>query len=182
MVCIISFRLEVLQFFSTLKINLSVKNAVLGSLDGSKCTRYDFYRMYLKYSKTAVSYADWDKYLSGFIVFSPQELCGVGFAHGFAPFSVSISFDFERTACEEYLNPRAFLKYNITQCQKPDRSQAQAYDVTLSMLGEEKVTITQGECAITRIGFDNASIQQAYNGAVKRLDEPVLDQFVSQAT
>ena len=169
--------------FSSLKINLSVKNAVLGSLDGSKCTRYDFYRMYLKYSKTAVSYADWDKYLSGFIVFSPQELCGVDFAHGFAPFSVSISFKFERTACEELITPRAYLQpsdYRFVR--KPDRSTAQAYDVTLSLLGEEKVTLTPGECAITRIGFDNASIQQAYSGAVKRLDEPVLDQFVSQAT
>ena len=169
--------------FSTLKINLSVKNAVLGSLDGSLCTRMDFYRMYLKYSKTAVSYADWDKYLSGFIVFSPQELCSVGYAHGFAPFSVSISFDFERTACEEYMNPRDYLVPTaLRRPLKPDRSQAQAYDVTLSLLGEEKVTLTNGECAITRIGFDNATIQQAYTSAVKRLDEPVLDQFVSQAT
>jgi len=169
--------------FSSLKINLSVKNAVLGSLDGSKCTRYDFYRMYLKYSKTAVSYADWDKYLSGFIVFSPQELCGVDFAHGFAPFSVSISFKFERTACEELRTPRSYLQPSTFRgIRKPDRTATQAYDVTLSLLGEEKVTLTVGECAITRIGFDNASIQQAYSGAVKRLDEPVLDQFVSQAT
>ncbi len=169
--------------FSTLKINLSVKNAVLGSLDGSLCTRMDFYRMYLKYSKTAVSYADWDKYLSGFIVFSPQELCSVGFAHGFAPFSVSISFDFERTACEEYMNPRDYLVPTaLRRPLKPDRSQAQAYDVTLSLLGEEKVTLTNGECAITRIAFDNATIQQAFTSAVKRLDEPVLDQFVSQST
>ncbi len=169
--------------FSSLKINLSVKNAVLGSLDGSKCTRYDFYRMYLKYSKTAVSYADWDKYLSGFIVFSPQELCGVDFAHGFAPFSVSISFQFERTACEELITPRSYLEPSSARfVRKPDRTEDQAYDITLSLLGEEKVTLTVGECAITRIGFDNASIQQAYSGAVKRLDEPVLDQFVSQAT
>ena len=167
--------------FSTLKINLSVKNAVLGSLDGSKCTRYDFYRMYLKYSKTAVSYADWDKYLSGFIVFSPQELCGVGFAHGFAPFSVSISFDFWRTACEELVTPRDYLSGDTGVVRKPDRTTAQAYDITLSMLGEEKVTLTPGECSISRIGFDNAQIQQEYDSAVKRL-EPVLDQFVSNAT
>ena len=169
--------------FSSLKINLSVKNAVLGSLDGTKCTRYDFYRMYLKYSKTAVSYADWDKYLSGFIVFSPQELCGVDFAHGFAPFSVSVSFKFERTACEEWICPRDYLTPSASRMiRKPDRSTGQAYDVTLQMLGEEKVTLTAGECAITRIGFDNATIQQAYTGATKRLDEPVIDQFVSQAT
>ncbi len=168
--------------FSSLKINLSVKNAVLGSLDGSKCTRYDFYRMYLKYSKTSVSYADWDKYLSGFIVFSPQELCGVDFAHGFAPFSVSISFKFERTACENLITPRSYLEPGPRVVTKPDRSAAQAYDITLQLLGEEKVTITAGECAITRIGFDNATIQQAYTSAVKRLDEPVIDQFVSQAT
>lgn len=167
---------------STLKINLSVKNAVLGSLDGGKTTRYDFYRMYLKYSKTSVSYADWDKYLSGFIVFSPQELCGVGFAHGFSPFTLSISFDFERTAPEQLATPRAYLAGDHTAPKKPDTTHEQAYDITLAMLGEEKVVLTPGECSITRIGFDNSEIQAAYNGAVKRLDEPVLDQFVSQAT
>ena len=65
---------------------------------------------------------------------------------------------------------------------KPDKTHEQAYDITLAMLGEEKIVLTPGECSITRIGFDNSEIQAAYNGAVKRLDEPVLDQFVSQAS
>ena len=88
--------------WDTLKINLSVANSVLGSVTGGLETEFDMYRVFLKYSKTKVSFSDWKKYCQ-MLVFSPMELCsgGMGLETNRFPylFRSSTSAQRPRTCC-----------------------------------------------------------------------------------
>ena len=172
----------------TLKINLSIRNQVLGSLDGSKCTEYDFYRIFLKYSKSKMSFTDWQKYMSGMICFSPMELCGVGFAGAYAPYTMSISFEFERCFADTHEQSRNWAKTSnaggiILENGIPKRwfGRNQNYRVNLCFLQESLITLSPGACGVEYPRFSQQEAAQQFSSAQVRLDEGVLDQFVNAA-
>ena len=170
---------------STLKINLSVRNQVLGSLDGSLCTERDFYRIFLKYSKLKVSFADWRKYLKGLLVFSPMELCGVGFAGAYAPYTMSISFKFARCYGGTHVTSRDWAQLKGDgEVETPPKKwfgRGQNYKVTLTFLQESLLTLSPGACGVEYPRFSQQEAAQQFSGATVRLDEGVLDQYVSTA-
>ena len=170
---------------SSLKINLSVRNQVLGSLDGSLCTERDFYRMFLKYSKLKISFSDWQKYMKGVLVFSPMELCGVGFAGAYAPYTLSISFSFARACGDTELVSRDYArKSNAGGVEVPSKkwdARAMNYKVTLCFLQESLITLSPGACGIEYPRFSQQEAAAQFSGAQVRLDEGVLDQFVNTA-
>ena len=169
----------------TLKINLSVRNQVLGSLDGSKCTEYDFYRIFLKYSKTKMSFTDWQKYMSGMLCFSPMEMVGVGFSGAYAPYTMSISFEFERCYADTHEQSRNFAKlYSAGGISAPPKrwtGRNQNYRVNLCFLQESLITVSPGACGIEYPRFSQQEAAQQFSSAQVRLDEGVLDQFVNTA-
>lgn len=171
---------------STLKINLSVRNQVLGSIDGSLCSEMDFYRMYLKYSKSKISFRDWKRYMKGLLVFSPMELCGVGFSNAYAPLVLSISFQVSRSYADTGLSGRAWGEQTnvaggieIGVDGKPVTRGAVARNIraTMTFLDEQLVSLTPGACGIEQVRFTQAEASAQFAGAQVRLDEGVLDQF-----
>ncbi len=178
--------------WDTLNINLSIRNQTLGSLTAGPETKRDMHRIFLKYSKTKCSYEDWEKY-NQMIIFSPQELCGAGFALSEAPLVLSVSFDVERTCCDTEYTPRDFcanLPYNaVTHANDLHRVNLTQYPrwigravnltASLNFFQEEWVQFSPGKCGITMARFTAAEAASGFAAAGKALEEPVLDQFIN---
>jgi len=174
--------------WETLKINLSVENSVLGSLTGGLETQFDMYRVFLKYSKSKVSFNDWSKYCQ-MVVFSPMELTGGGLGLETKPISLSISFDYERTASDTLLTGRDWMRdANDDLYPKSARMDgssrrgdhlARNYQASLFFLHQEVATLSPGQCGIELLSFSPQEVQSAFTGASRTLENPVLDQFVS---
>ena len=171
--------------YNSLKINLSVRNQVLGSLDGSLCTERDFWRIFNKYSKLKYSFSDWQKYMKGVLVFSPMELVGVGFSGAYAPYTLSISFDFARAYGDTELISRDYAKLKgsggIEMPTNKWSGRNMNYKVTLCFLQESLITVSPGACGIEYPRFSQQEAAAQFSGAQVRLDENVLDQYVSTA-
>jgi hypothetical protein len=179
--------------WDTLKINLTVRNQVLGSMTAGPETKFDMYRCFLKYSKTKVSFEDWERY-SQMILFSPMELCGAALTLVEQPVTLSISFDIERCSCDtmwcprDYCtattfsqgNPAAYLAaYRATGKDNRYLGKGTNYTSTLWFLNQEAVKLSPGACGIELITFGAQEAESAWSGARKTLEEPVLEQFVS---
>ena len=179
--------------WDSLKINMTVRNQVLGSMTAGAETKFDMYRCFLKYSKTKVSYEDWERY-SQMIIFSPMELCGAALALVEQPVTLSISFDIERCVCDTQYCPRDYCLPNVFDPNEPDdflnHTRATAnddrylgintnYTSTLWFLNQEAVKLSPGQCGIELITFSAQEAESAWSGAQKTLEEPVLEQFVS---
>ena len=172
--------------YSSLKINLTVANQVLGNFTGNLETAFDQYRVFLKYSKTRVSFEDWKLY-NRMLIFSPQELCGVAPALTEMPVTLSISFDFERTASDSVRCVRDFLNheddphyYPVTEGGDRGTEFAKNYDCGLFFLNQEVCTLSPGQCGIQRISYSPEEIQGSFAGAPKQLRTQVQDQYVIQ--
>ena len=174
--------------WDTLKINLSVENSVLGSLTGGLETQFDMYRVFLKYSKSKVSFNDWSKYCQ-MVVFSPMELTGGGLGLETKPISLSISFDYERTASDTLLSARDwgrdpdgdfYPKINrMNGSSSRGDHLARNYQASLFFLHQEVCTLSPGQAGIELLSFSPQEVQSAFTGASRTLENPVLDQFVS---
>jgi hypothetical protein len=179
--------------WDSLKINLTVRNQVLGSMTAGPETKFDMYRCFLKYSKTKVSFEDWERY-SQMILFSPMELCGSALALVEQPVTLSISFDIERCACDTMYCPRDYCTASefdqgnpgnylahTRATGKDDKYLGRAinYTSTLWFLNQEAVKLSPGQCGIEMITFGAQEAESAWSGARKTLEEPVLEQFVS---
>ena len=179
--------------WDTLKINLTVRNQVLGSMTAGPETKFDMYRCFLKYSKTKVSYEDWERY-NQMILFSPMELCGSALALVEQPVTLSISFDIERCACDtlwcprDYCTDATFDRATVANYLHPTRATGKDdryqgkntnYTSTLWFLNQEAVKLSPGQCGIELITFGAQEAESAWSGARKTLEEPVLEQFVS---
>ena len=169
--------------WETLKINLSVENSVLGSITGGLETQFDMYRIFLKYSKSKVSFNDWSKYCQ-MLVFSPMELTGGGLGLETKPISLSISFDYERTASDTMESTRDWAR-NANDDYYPDPLNQRGlhtsrnYQASLWFLHQEVATLSPGQCGIELLSFSPQEVQSAFTGASRTLENPVLDQFVS---
>jgi hypothetical protein len=131
-----------------------------------------------------MSFTDWQKYMSGMICFSPMELCGVGFAGAYAPYTMSISFEFERCYADTHEQSRNWAKAGIAGVQStPNRwyGRNQNYRVNLCFLQESLITLTPGACGVEYPRFSQQEAAQQFSSAQVRLDEGVLDQFVNTA-
>ena len=141
--------------------------------------------MFLKYSKLKISFSDWQKYMKGVLVFSPMELCGVGFAGAYAPYTMSISFSFERACGDTQLISRDFARLsNAGGVEVPSEkwnAKSMNYKVTLAFLQESLITLSPGACGIEYPRFSQQEAAAQFSGAQVRLDEGVLDQFVNTA-
>ena len=175
--------------WESLRINLSVSNSVLGSVTGGLETKFDMYRVFLKYSKTKISFNDWSKYCQ-MIIFSPMELCGGGMALETKPISLSVSFDFERLASETMVTPRDWLrpqnnvyypKVQKTRDETPQRGQyySRNYQAKLWFLHQEVATLSPGQCGIELLSYSPQEVQAAFAGASRTLEDSVIDQFVN---
>ena len=169
--------------FETLKINLTVQNQCLGNFNAgqSSSSYFDMYRTFLKYSKQKISYADWYKYCR-LLVFSPMELCGVNPALSSQPVTVNIEFEFERCASETMRSPLDLLAKKGTPYEVKSRSvrgehKPQNFDCSLWFMNYQAVTLSPGQCGVSRISFSPQEVDQSFSGASKQLETQVLDQF-----
>ena len=168
---------------------MSVRNQVLGSLTNGPETKMDMYRVFLKYSKTKISYDDWEKY-NQMIIFSPMELCGAGLALTSQPVTLSISFDIERTACDTLYNPRDYAMRTVENVANPGTTarvhpdgrrwagKGVNFTSTLWFLHQEAVQLSSGQCGVELLTFSPQEANAAFASAAKTLEEPVLEQFV----
>ena len=172
--------------WSSLKINLSVANSVLGSITGGLETQFSQYATYLKYAKNKVDFNSWKKY-NQMILFSPQELVGAGMALESKQISLSVSVEFERTASDTLTTPRDWCRHeNSVYYPKVSKDgierakhKAVNYQASLWFLNQEVVTLSPGQCGIEMLSFSPAEVQSAFTAASRTLENPVLDQFVS---
>jgi hypothetical protein len=169
--------------WDTLKINLSVANSVLGSVTGGLETEFDMYRVFLKYSKTKVSFSDWKKYCQ-MLVFSPMELCSGGMGLETKPISLSVSFEYERTASEDMLCPRDWCR-DKDDALYPSPGYARSmhlpynYQASLWFLHQEVATLSPGQCGIEMLSFSPQEVDSAFKTSARVLENGVLDQFVN---
>ena len=172
--------------WESVKINLSISNSVLGSLTGGLETKFTQYATYLKYAKNKVSYNSWDKY-SQMLIFSPQELCGAGMALESKKISLSVSFEYERTAADTQTTALDWMRnanddyYPKVGAKGIERANHKAvnYQASLWFLNPEVATLSPGQCGIELLTFSPAEVQSAFTSASRTLESSVLDQFVN---
>jgi hypothetical protein len=172
--------------WDTLKINLSVANSVLGQITGGLETQFSQYATYLKYAKNKISFNSWSKY-NQMVIFSPQELCGAGMALEAKQITLSISFEYYRTAADTLVTARDWMrKENADYYPQVTRDGIERarhkgvnYQASLWFLNQEVVTLSPGQCGIEMLSFTPAEVQSAFSSASRTLENPVLDQFVS---
>ena len=169
--------------WDTLKCNMSVQNAVLGSMTGGIETEMNQYNLYLKFSKSKVSFSDWRKF-NQMILISPQELLGGGLGLVDQQVSLSISFEFERCACDTMLCPRDWCRhgndpYFPSASTQRGIGQAINYTGRLWFMHQEAVKLSAGQCGIEQISFTADEAVSAFKSVPKTLEAPVLDQFVN---
>ena len=169
--------------FESLKINLTIKNSALGNLtkEYSSATGFDFYRIFLKYSKRKITYADWSKYCR-MLVFSPMELCGVSPALVSQPTTFSIDVQFRRTASETSRSPMDFITpvgepFSMTTDGMRGAHKAQSFEAQLWFMNYQAVTLSPGQCGVSRISFSPQEVDQEFSSASKQLETQVLDQY-----
>ena len=172
--------------WDTVKINLSIANSCLGSVTAGLETKFTQYATYLKYAKNKVSYNSWEKY-NQMLIFSPQELCDVGMALESKKISLSVSFEYERTAADTTTTARDWMR-NANDLYYPKvgadgiaRAQHKSvnYQASLWFLNQEVATLSPGQCGISMLTFSPAEVQSAFTSASRTLESPVLDQFVA---
>ena len=172
--------------WDTVKINLSIQNSCLGSVTAGLETKFTQYATYLKYAKNKVSFNSWEKY-NQLLIFSPQELCDVGMALESKKISLSVSFEYERTAADTMTTARDWMRdANHDYYPKPGADGIQRakhkpvnYKASLFFLNQEVVTLSPGQAGIEMLTFSPAEVQSAFTSASRTLENPVLDQFVA---
>ena len=169
--------------WDTLKCNMSVQNAVLGSMTGGIETEMNQYNLYLKFSKSKCSFSDWRKF-NQMVLISPQELLGGGLGLVDQQVSLSISFEFERCACDTMLCPRDWCRFGndpYFPSATKQRGQEQAINYTgrLWFMHQEAVKLSAGQCGIEQISFTADEAVSAFKSVPKTLETAVLDQFVN---
>ncbi|HIB91197.1 TPA: hypothetical protein EYO57_29075 [Candidatus Poribacteria bacterium] len=118
------------------------------------------------------------------LVFSPMELTGGGLGLETKPISLSISFDYERTASDTMESTRDWAR-NANDDYYPDPLNQRGlhtsrnYQASLWFLHQEVATLSPGQCGIELLSFSPQEVQSAFTGASRTLENPVLDQFVS---
>ncbi len=169
--------------WSSLKATLSVGNAILGSMTGGFETEMDQYRTFLQFSKTKVSFSDWKKY-NQLVLISPMQLLTGGLGLVDQQVSLSVSFEFERCACDTLVTPRDWCR-NADDDLAPSSSAQRAaykainYTSRLFFLHQEAVKLSPGQCSIEMISFTPQEANAAFTASQKTLEAPVLDQFVN---
>lgn len=169
--------------WDTLKCNMSVANAVLGSMTGGLETEMNQYQLYLRFSKSKVSFSDWKKF-NQMIIISPSELLGGGLGLVDQQVSLSISFQFERCACDTMLVPRDWCRNGDDPrfpFQRSQRGLNEAINYTgrLWFMHQEAVKLSAGQCGIEQISFTADEASTAFRSAQKTLETQVLDQFIN---
>ena len=123
--------------------------------------------------------------MKGVLVFSPMELVGVGFAGAYAPYTMSISFKFKRAYGETAITARDYARLsNAGGVEAPSEKwsgKAMNYKVTLCFLQESLLTVSPGACGVEYPRYSQQEAAAQFSGAQVRLDEGVLDQYVSTA-
>ena len=128
-----------------------------------------------------MSYADWYRYCR-LLVFSPSELCGVSPSLSSQPVTVNIEFEFERASSETLRSPLDFLakqggNYEVLAKGVRGNHKAQNFNCSLWFMNYQAVTLSPGQCGVSRISFSPQEVDQAFSGASKQLETQVLDQF-----
>ena len=169
--------------WQTLSVNMSVSNAILGSMTGGIETEMNQYNLYLKFSKSKCSFSDWRKF-NQMILISPMELLGGQLGLVDQQVSISISFEFERCACDTLRCPRDWCRAQSDDRfpkvgEQRGKYESINYTGRLWFMHQEAVKLSPGQCGIEMISFTADEASSAFTATQKTLEVPVLDQFVN---